>query len=71
MNIKKTSTPCPSCNSMINLKNVKAVIYRCSECKKVTCDQCRINKLCIDCHIKLNSKFNMTDYFKAKYEVIA
>ncbi len=65
--IKKSKTPCPSCNMSINNKNVRAVFARCKNCNKVTCDKCRIDVLCIDCHIKQNSVFNMTEYFKSKY----
>ena len=51
---------CPNCQGK------DKVIKKCWNCSIYACKECTINKLCIDCHVKLRSHQELKDYKEDK-----
>jgi len=61
---------CPNCQMPIKIKNFKASIKKCNECKNIICNHCSIFNLCLDCHVKTTKIRQVDNYFIEKYGVM-
>jgi len=52
---------CPNCTA----KN--KVVKKCEDCLRYCCSECSINKLCVDCYVRVRQHKFVDEYHKDKY----
>lgn len=55
---------CPNCKAEFK------IILRCPLCFDLTCSNCSIEKICIDCYVDLRKMDEVNAYFTDKYGAI-